>query len=209
MSELLSTAKQIKEIIAEGHPARQVFTKLLSFRAQGDEIGKSTRQIEVASPKFNPDAVRLEEIGYMAGGIKSPWLKPVILPVGAEEVVLEDKPIVDPKTHRATMAQSIIGLPRGTWMRICIGVQEGLGETYSQIQKGQYRNWLETGCQPIYAKDPTKDIVDAIVKAAWKPLTPEQEGVLETGLVALLRCLREQPENYILDLPIGTKGTAG
>lgn len=211
MSELLvDTARQIKEFATKGaHPSRIICYDQLSFRARGDKVGESTRLIGVSPLRYNPDGLHIEEIGYMAGGIGSPWLKPVILPVGAEEVRLERKSIADPKTDKLTMANSIIGLPRGTWMGICIAVQEGLGGAYLEGQKSQYRNWLETGRQPIYGEDPTGDIVGAMVEAAWKPLSPEQEGVLESGLVALLRCLQEQPKDHILNLPIDTKGTAG
>lgn len=209
MNELLKTARAIQEIIDRGHPARQVFTHSLSFRAIGDRVGKSTRQIEIAPLKFDSGTMRLEEIGYMAGGIGSPQLKPVILPVGAEEVKLKHEVIIDQVTGKPIKVESVIGLPRGTWMAIYIDVQERLGKTHLERQKGKYRNWLETGRQPIYDEDPTVNIVGAMIQAEWKPLDPKKEKVLSQGLVALLTCLQEQPKNYILELPLRSKGAVG
>lgn len=193
MSEsLIRTAKEIQEIIEKGHPARMVFTNKVSFLAKGDEVGQTTRQISVYDLKDNPNGAYLEEIGYKAGGVHAPWLKPVILPTSVAEV-------------KATESL-VIGLPKGTWNRIYDQVHDGLGQSVENENKRRHSRWLDTGQEPDYVPDLSGAEVSRLVEKAWKPLNDGQISVLEKGLIALLQSLQEQSKKPVIALPIRSRG---
>ena len=189
-SPLIEIAGEIKDSI-KGHRARLICYNSIGFRAEGDIPHKSTRTIGVYPLKDRPSGYRLEEIGYMTGGISAPWLKPVILPASYTELKIIDG--------------SVMGLQIGTWSRIFDEVDMAT-ERNMRENKGKYSSWLETGREPDYMPDLSATVVKTRLENSWKLLSADQIGALETGMVALLNSLREQPNNYVLSLPIRTNG---
>ena len=190
---LIETAKSIQEIIASGHRSREVFSQKVVFRAEGDRRGESTRQIGTYKLKRDIPTVRFEENGYMAGGIGAPWLESVILPSGLERVDIT--------------ADGVTGLTRGVDSKLYHQIHNQVVEPVIEENKKRYQEWRETGREPNYVPDSIGfEVYCRAVADALEPLDRKQLASLETGLSAFLLSLKIEPQHYILEVGIKSRG---